>query len=176
MPAEYDEKADLDEIFDGQMGWEGVIRYEAPYALYVEYDTAYAGTKPPFEPIHEWVQRNWSEIHPAILEMTENEDESLPVTEHQKRVAWFIVEQIAESGIEGVHFGKRALDHGKSKADSIVGRYAGSDDEDAPRKIAEELTELMFEYSQDIIEDEATDTEELKNSGEWEIIKSGEDE
>jgi len=172
MPVTYNQEADLDDIFDGQMGWEGTIKYDAPYALYVEHDTAYAGTKPPFEPIHKWVQRNWSEIHPAILDMTDNEEKSLSVTDHQERVAWFIVEQIAESGIEGVHFGKRSLDHGKNQANKIVARYAGSNDDEAPKKIAEDLTKLMFKYSQDIIEDEAKDTETLKESGGWEITKS----
>jgi len=171
MPVEYTEEADLDDIFEGQMDWQGTIRYDAEYALYVEYDTAYAGTKPPFEPIHKWVQRNWSEIHPAILSMTENKEKSITPAEHQKRVAWFIVEQIAESGIDGVHFGKRALQFGKNNANQIVGKYAGSDDPDAPRKIAEDLTELMFERSQDIIEEEANDTGTLKESGSWEISK-----
>lgn len=174
MGVEYEEEADLDDIFEGQMGWEGIIRYEAEYALYVEYDTAYAGSKPPFEPIHKWVQRNWSDMHPAILEMTDNEDKPLSIEDHQKRVAWFIVDQIAESGIDGVHFGKRALDRGKNEADKIVSRYAGSDDEEAPKKIAEDLTEMMFEYSQDIIENEANDTGHLKESGDWEIIKETE--
>lgn len=172
MPVHFESEAELDDIFEGMIGWEGVIKYEAPHSIYVEYDTAYAGSKPPFEPIHEWVQRNWSEIHPAILEMTDNKDKPLARSDHQERVAWFIVEQIAESGIDGVHFAKRSLDHGKSQANKIVSEYAESDDPEAHRKIARDLTELMYEYSQDIVEDEAHDTGELKESGSWEITKS----
>lgn len=169
MPVEYNEEVGLDEIFDGQVGWEGNIKYEAEYSIYVEFDTAYAGSKPPFQPIYEWVQRNWSDIHSAIIDMTDNEEKPLPTDEHQKRVAWFIVEQIAENGIGGIHFGKRSLEHGKNQANKIVSRYAGSDDTDAPKKIAEDLTEMMFEHSQDIIENEANDTGSLKDSGSWEI-------
>lgn len=172
MPFDYTEEADLDSIFAGQMDWEGKVRYEAGYAMYVEYDTAYAGSKPPFEPIHKWVQRNWSEIHPAILDMTENENESITVTEHQKRVAWFLVEQIAESGIDGVHFGKRALDFAKANAESVVARYAGSDDPEAPKKIAEDITRMMYERSQEIIEEEANDTGALAESGSW-VVQQG---
>lgn len=176
MPVEFEREAELDEIFEGLIDWEGVIRYEAPYALYVEYDTAYAGTQPPFTPIHEWVQRNWSNIHPAIIEMTDNEEKPLSRSDHQERVAWFIVEQIAESGIDGVHFAQRSLDYGKSQSDIIVSRYAGSDDPEAHRKIAKELTKTMFIHSQQIIGDEAEDTGELKESGSWEINKVGGDE
>lgn len=174
MPVEFEKEAELDEIFEGLIGWEGIIKYEAPYALYVEYDTAYAGTKPPFEPIHEWVQRQWSEIHPAIIEMTDNEEKPLSRSDHEERVAWFIVEQIAESGIDGVHFAQRSLDNGKDHAPAIVAKYADSDDPDAHRKIAEELTKWMFERSQEIIDDEAKDTETLSDSGSWEIVKVGE--
>jgi len=171
MPVNFEKEAELEDIFGGLIGWEGTIQYEAPYALYVEYDTAYGGTKPPFEPIHKWVQRNWSDIHPAIIDMTSNENKPLSRSDHEERVAWFIVEQIAESGIDGVHFAQRSLDHGKDQANKIVGKYADSDDTDAHRKIAEELTEMMFDYSQDIIDEEAKDTETLKDSGSWEIRK-----
>lgn len=176
MPVNYETEAELDEIFGGLLGWEGIVRYEAPYALYVEYDTAYAGTQPPFEPIHQWVIRNWSEIHNAIKKIVDNKDKPLSRTDHQERVAWFIVEQISESGIEGIHFGQRALDAAKSHAPAIVAKYAESDDTDAHRKIAEEVTEWMFDQSQKTIENEAKDTEELKKSGSWEIQKVGGEE
>jgi hypothetical protein len=105
--------------------------------------------------------------------MTSNEDKPISTGEHQKRVARFLVESIARSGIDGVHFGKRSLEFGKNNANQIVGKYAGSDDPEAPRKIAEELTELMFEKSQDIIKDEADDTGALAESGEWEVVEGG---
>lgn len=171
MPVNYDKKADLDTLFDNMLDWAGEIKYETEYALYVEYDTAYAGSKPPFQPIHEWVQRNWSDISTQIKQLAEADGRTLTEAQHMEAVAWIIVESIAETGIEGIHYGARSLEHGKAKADTIVAKYAGEDDPEAPRKIAEDITEAMFEKSQQIIDNEAKDTGELKDSGSFVVEK-----
>lgn len=173
MPVEYEEEVGLDEIFGGMIGWEGEVGYEAEYAMYIEYDTAYAGTKPPFEPIHEWVQRNWGEISAEVIDLATHDD--MTRQEEQEATAWLIVNSIAESGIDGVYFGSRAIEHGKNRAESVVAEYAGSDDPQAPQKIAEEVVEIMFNRSQQIIEQEAKDTGTLKDSGYYRITEGGGD-
>lgn len=167
----FEKKAELDEVFASQLGWTGQIKYGVDYALYVEHDTAYAGSEPPFDPIHQWVQRNWNDIDTAIKRMARDGRDTLSEAEHMEVTAWIIVNSIADSGIEGIHFGARSLEHGKAKADTIVAKYAGSDDPEATKHIAEEITQAMFEKSQNIIESEANDTGELKDSGSFVVEK-----
>ena len=175
MPVEFERETELDEVFDDMLDYEGVIQYDVAHAIYVEFPTAYtSGKQPPFDPIHEWVERNWGELSQGLKDVAAQEDQS--TEEHQEAVAWVVVKSIEESGTEGVFFAERALERGKAHAEEVVGKYAGSDDPEATRYIAEDMAEYMFEQSQQIIEQEATDTEALKESGSVEVYEiEGED-
>lgn len=139
-----------------------VVTYTAEYAQYVEFPTAYAGTQPPFQPIHEWVDRKWSDLSSGLKEA------GLPAAnraEQKRNVAWVVVKAIAKNGTEGVHFGQRGLDAAARAAPSIAREYEGSSDPEAPQKIVAEVAEVGFNKSQAIISQEATDTGNLLQSG-----------
>lgn len=169
MPVEFNEQMDIDEVLDGE-DYVGKIKYDAEYALYVNFETAYTENQPPFDPIHEWVQRNWGEISPEVKE--EAGWPNISTEKHQEEVAWLIIAAIQKNGIEGIHFAERSIRRGLSEADGIAASYK---DEPKPlRAMAEDLIEVMFERSQEIIENEAKDTGELKDSGSYEITEGDE--
>lgn len=147
-----------------QMEAGALVSYTASYAKYVEFPTSYAGTQPPFDPIFEWVDRKWPDLSDGLT----TDSQGAPLTRRQ--VAWKVVNIIAEHGTEGVYFGRRGLDTAKQAAPSIAGQYEGSNDPQAPEKIVAEVAETGFNKSQAIISQEATDTGNLLQSGQVELV------
>lgn len=169
MTVEWEQNKTLDEVMPGK-GAVGEIRYTAPHALYIEFDTAYADTDPNdmFPGIYEWVQRNWSDISSGIVKIAQEQvSDSSDVEQLQKQVTWVIIAAIKKNGIEGVHFGKRAIEHGKKKAEMVANIH--KERANPYQLMAENLVEIMAEHSQGTIENEAKDTGELKESMEWEV-------
>lgn len=172
MTVEWEINKELDQVMPDR-GVVGEITYTAPHAMYVEFDTAYGGSNIPFDPLFEWVQINWSDISSGIKEMAEKQLGGDPSQEEiKKQVTWIIIGAIKKNGIEGVHFGKRAIEHGKEKAEMVANVHA--ERENPYELMAENLVEIMFEHSQGTIEEEAKSTGELKDSGEWDVYKSDE--
>ena len=149
---------DVQEHFDkldaflesAQNNQSGVVIFDTPYALYVEYPTEYTSKKPPFEPIFEWVKRNVT-------------------TDNPRETAFRIQNHIFENGTEGVFFLNRTkTNHENYKGENIIDSYNGPI-EDAPENILTELLESILEDAEDIIADEAVDTRNLLESGFYEL-------
>lgn len=167
MTVEWEINNELDKVMPDR-GVVGEIKYTAPYALYVEFDTAYAGSSIPFEPLHEWTLRNWSDISTGIKDMAEEQlRDDASNAEIKRQVTRIIIGAIKKNGIDGVHFGQRSIEHGKEKAEMVANVH--KERENPYELMAENLVEIMFEHSQGIINEEAKDTEELKDSGEWDV-------
>jgi len=143
----------------------GAIQYTAEYAVHVNYDTAWTTKKPPFKPLRKWVGRKWNDLSTDLK--TDAEGDPLSKDE----VTWKVINIIATYGIEGIHFAERALTAGENAADSLARQYQGSDDPDASYKIVQDVIDLMFGESQDIIADEAFDTGNLLQSGQVEVSR-----
>lgn len=173
MAVEWEINKTLDEVMP-EKGVVGEIKYTAPYAMYVEFDTVYVGSNIPFEPLNEWVKRNWDDISRGIKQLAKEQLEYVdgdPSREElEKQVTYIIIGAIKKNGIDGIHFGKRAIEHGKEKAEMVANIHA--ERENAYELMAENLVEIMFEHSQGTIENEAKDTGQLKDSGEWDVWKS----
>lgn len=134
---------------------QGMLTYPVDYALYVEVDTSYDGTQPPFEPIRNWVVRNVSE---GAITASESEYNSID------DIAWNIVYYIAENGTEGVYFVTFTKIHIKNNWDKIIGDYDG--ETDAPEQIVNDLLDEMLDYSEDKLrEEQKIDTGNLIDSG-----------
>jgi hypothetical protein len=80
-------------------------------------------------------------------------------------VTWVVINSIKETGIAGVFYGRRSLDYGRSRASAVAGKYEGTDDPRASFKIVEDILDLMFARSQEIVAEEASDTGNLLQSG-----------
>lgn len=172
--ANYDETA-VEEAIDG-FAVTGRFGYTVDYAKYVNYPTSYSGTSPPFDPIRKWVHRKWNDLdaglkRAAIPEESDEEGEfetdetDLTIEKHKDRVAWIVVNAIAENGTAGIYFMERAVGQVERQAAAFARPYANSDDPDAPYKIVRDLVDAGFGISQDIIAEEATDTGNLLQSG-----------
>lgn len=172
MTVEWEINKELDEVMPDR-GVVGEITYSAPYALYIEFDTTYTGSNIPFTPLHEWVQANWGDIEGGIKEIAEKQrGKNASQDEIVEQVTWIIIGAIKKNGIDGVHFGERAMDHGKQKAEMVANVHA--ERENPYELMAENLVEIMFEHSQGTIENEAKSSGELKDSGDWEVYESDE--
>ena len=169
MSVEWEINTTLDDVMPDR-GVVGEIKYTAPYAFYVEFDTVYADTPPNdmYPGIHEWVKREWSNLSQGLKDVArESHGDDASVEELQEAVTWIVIKTIKENGIDGVFFGKRAIEHGKEKADMIANIHA--ERENPYELMAENIVEVMFEHSQGTIEEEAKSSGELKDSGEWEV-------
>jgi hypothetical protein len=150
-----------------------LINYSTSYATYVEFDTAYT-SGPPLAPILKWVERKWPDLDAGLKEAGNGS---------KTQVASIVRNAINENGIDGIHFGARALNKMESKAPAIASQVEGSGMSGAEVKqtILGEVGNLGFAESQRIISEEATDTGNLLQSGsiEWyddpEDIPGGED-
>ena len=158
----------------GEFEARGRIAYTADYAVYVEKDTAWVGTQPPFDPLRRWVGRKWPDLDQGLKDAGLSDGITPNSDKHKDSVAWIVVKAISANGIEGVFFAGRALEHGINKAEAVARQYEGSDDPDAAKRIITDITDLMFGKSQDIIAAEASDTGTLLQSGQV-TIESGED-
>lgn len=160
----------IDQLFEN-LDVDATVGYGADYAAYVEFPTEYTGSSPPFEPIHEWVQRKWNDLSPGLREAGEENADTK--TEAQKRVAWIVVAAIAENGTDGVFFLNRGFEAAKQAGEQFLEDYEGTNDIDAARKAVEDTVDFAFEKSQDIVADEATDRGNLLQSGFVVVRKSG---
>jgi len=142
------------------------INYSTSYATYVEFDTAYS-SPPPFQPIYDWVDRKWGDLDSGLKE--EGGD--------KEGVARIIQFAIAKNGIDGVHFGARALNKMESKASAVASQVEGSGMSGAEVRetVLGEIGNIGFAESQRIISDEATDTGNLLQSGSIEWFDDPED-
>jgi hypothetical protein len=151
---EWNEKQ-FEEFLDSLRGAKGMLTYPTDYALYVEIDTSYDGTQPPFEPIRDWVVRNITE---GAITASEAEYNSID------DIAWAIVNHIAENGTDGVYFVTFTKTRIALNWDEIIGNYDG--EVDAPEQIVKDLLDEMLEYSTDKLEqEEKIDTGNLIDSG-----------
>lgn len=150
-----------------------LINYSTEYATYVEFDTAYS-SGPPLEPILKWVDRKWPDLSSGLKDAGDG---------NKERVAWIVRNAINENGIEGVHFGARALNKMESRASAVAGKVEGTgmSGSEVQETVLGEIGNLGFAESQKIISEEASDTGNLLQSGsiEWyddpEDIPGGED-
>jgi len=146
---------------------EGSYGYTADHAPYVNWETTYAGTSPPFSPIREWVHRKWNDLDAGMKKAAiEGRDESsITTSEWKDAVAWLVVNAIAKNGTVAVRFMERSMEKAKGALDALESPYANSEDPSAPFKIMRDFLDFAFGVSQDIIADEATDTGGLLQSG-----------
>lgn len=156
----------------------GLVTYTADYAHHIEFDSFWGSAAPPFGPLRRWVHRKWPDLDERLLEAGMEYDEDgnelfPPGSErHKDAVAWVVIKTIKKNGIYGIFYGRRALEHGKGNAGSIAKRYAGTDDPRASEKVVEDVLDLMFGTSQEIIAEEATDTGNLLQSGSVQLLHS----
>lgn len=151
---EWDSKK-LDKFIENVEQAQGMLTYQTDYAVFVEIDTSYNGSQPPFEPIRDWVVRNITE---GAITASDEEYESID------DIAWAIVNHIAKNGTEGVYFVTFTEQHIKNNWADIIGNYDG--DLDAPEKIVRDLLNEMLDYSQkELQESDKIDTGNLIDSG-----------
>lgn len=166
MPkAGYTVEVDATEVVEG-MNVEGSYGYDADYAPYVNWETSYAGTSPPFDKIRGWVDRKWNELDAGLKDAAVSGDPSnLTSDEWKDRVASLVVNAIAKNGTKAVRFMERSMEQAKSSATTIAQSYENSNDPDAPFAILRDFLDYAFGQSQDIVADEATDRGTLLQSG-----------
>lgn len=167
MTVEWEINKTLDEVMPDR-GVVGEIRYTAPYALYIEFETSYTDSNVPFDPIYEWVEREWQDLGPVKEVAKESLGDEYTTEELKRTVTWIIIKNMDTQ--EGVHFGKRAIEEGKDKAEMVANIH--KERENPYELMAENLVEIMFEHSQGTIENEANSSGALKDSGEWEVYEA----
>lgn len=161
---------ELEEVIDG-MEFGGLVTYTTDYAHHIEFDSFWGSSPPPYSALRKWVHRKWPDLDSGLKDAGMPTDSQGNPTvprnsdAHKDGVTWVVVNSIHANGIEGIFYGRRSLELGKSKADTIAQQYAGSNDPRASEKIVEDILDLMFEASQKIIREEATDTGNLLESG-----------
>lgn len=176
VEVEKDEEV-LQDIVDGY-DVEGAFGYTANHAPYVNWETHYAGTAPPYKPIREWVHRKWNDLDAGLKRaaMPEETDEDaeeefsisetdLTTEELKDAVAGLVVGAIAENGTKAVRFMERSIEKVKAEVPALEQQYAGSEDLHAPFKLVRDVLDTAFGISQEIVADEATDTGGLLQSG-----------
>lgn len=163
-------EAEIEEVIDALEAG-GLITYTTDYAHHIEFDSFWGSSPPPYPKLRRWVHRKWPDLDEGLLQeaMTYDEEgnEVFPwgSERHKDAVAWIVVKSIQDNGIHGVFYGRRSLEHGKGNAGTIAQRYAGTDDPRASEKVVEDVLDLMFATSQEIIAEEASDTGNLLQSG-----------
>lgn len=143
----------------------GVVTYTTDYAHHIEFDSFWGASPPPFEPLRAWVHRKWPDLDAGLKDAGLSTGIVEGSNRHKDAVAWIVVKSIQETGIAGVFYGRRSLDYGRSRAGSVAKQYEGTNDPRASTKIVEDILDLMFARSQDIIAEEASDTGNLLQSG-----------
>lgn len=152
---------DVEELIR-EMEVEGSFGYTADYSSYVNYETHYAGTQPPFEPIRGWVKRKWNDLDAGLKNVP---DPDLSKEERMNAVAWIVVHAIAENGTKAIRFMERAVERANGAVEQLEAPYANSEDPLAPFKLVRDYLDFAFGESQDIIAEEATDRGNLLQSG-----------
>lgn len=137
----------LDEFFESAENARGIVKYEAPYALYVEMPTDYDSKKPPLEPILDWVLRNIN-------------------TEDPKGVAFAIQNKVYEEGTEGVFFLTDAKNEVRGEVAKKLIETNTNDIENLPENAVQDILEEILTRSNENLEKAGkVDTRNLKNSG-----------
>lgn len=149
----------------------GIVTYMAEYAHHVEFDSYWGATPPPFPKLRAWVGRKWPDLSGGLKDAGLSAGIKPGSERHKDAVTWIVVKTIQDSGIEGVFYGRRSLEEGRNKAPSIAGQYEGTNDPRASIKIVEDVVDLMFARSQEIVAEEASDTGNLLQSGQVEITE-----
>jgi len=152
----------LDEIAEG-FDVDGSFGYTADHAPYVNWETSYAGTAPPFDPIRKWVGRKGNDLDAGLKEVAFRE--GMTKDEHKRAVTFIVQKAIAENGTKAIRFMERSMERAKGSVAQIEGPYQDSEDLHAPFKIVRDFLDYAFGQSQDIIADEASDTGALLQSG-----------
>lgn len=143
---------------------EGSFGYTADHAPYVNWETHYAGTQPPFDPIRAWVHRKWNDLDAGLKTYAADGDD-LSTDELKDRVAWVVVNSIAENGTKAIRFMERSIERAKGNISALEAPYEDSGDPHAPFKIVRDTLDFAFGESQDIVASEASDTGALLQSG-----------
>lgn len=154
---------EFDDLIE-EMEVEGSFGYTADYASYVNYETHYAGTQPPFDPIRGWVHRKWNDLDAGLKDYA-NPDGDLSTDEWKDRVAWIVVHAIAENGTKAIRFMERAVERANAAISQLEAPYENSEDPLAAFKLVRDTLDYAFGESQDIIAEEATDRGTLLQSG-----------
>jgi len=154
----------LDEIREG-FDVEGAYGYTADHAPYVNWETTYAGTQPPFKPIRKWVHRKWNDLDAGMKAAAVSDPAAVTTEEWKDAVAWLVVKAIAANGTVAIRFMERSMERARGGLDAVETPYRDSEDPHAPFKIVRDFLDLGFGISQDIVADEATDTGGLLQSG-----------
>lgn len=143
----------------------GLVTYTTDYAHHIEFDSYWGASPPPFDKLRKWVHRKWPDLDEGLKEAGLSPGVKEGSERHKDGVTFVVINSIKETGIEGVFFARRSLELGRNKAESIAGNYEGTNDPRASIKIVEDVLDLMFANSQDIIAEEASDTGNLLQSG-----------
>jgi len=143
----------------------GVVTYTTDYAHHVEFDSFWGASPPPFEPLRAWVHRKWPDLDGGLKDAGLSPGIKPGSERHKDGVTWVVINSIKSTGIAGVFYGRRSLDYGRSRASAVAGKYEGTDDPRASFKIVEDILDLMFARSQEIVAEEASDTGNLLQSG-----------
>lgn len=163
-------EADMERVFEN-LEHGGVVTYTTDYAHHVEFDSFWGESPPPFDKLRKWVERKWPDLDGGLKDAGMPKDsEGNPTVssgspQHIDGVTWVVVKSIQANGIAGLFYGRRSLEYGKQQADSVASEYAGTDDPRASEKVVEDILDLMFQTSQELIREEATDTGNLLQSG-----------
>lgn len=147
----------------------GLVTYTTDYAHHVEFDSFWGASPPPFDKLRAWVHRKWPDLDAGLKDAGLSSGIKPGSERHKDAVAWVVVKSIQKTGITGVFYGRRSLDHGRSRAGAVASKYEGTDDPRASFKIVEDILDLMFAKSQEIVAEEASDTGNLLQSGLVEI-------
>lgn len=152
MTVEFELDEDIiDDFFESVDKAQGIVTYQAPYALYVEVDTSYdRGLKPPYEPLFQWTLRN----------ITGDREEA-------KGIAYAIQQKIYENGIEGEYYFITTKKEWEAKWKNVAENLSVENDgATVPEKLVRKVLEGILDDSQDKLRaSDKVDTGNLINSG-----------
>lgn len=150
MTVEFElDEDEIEEFFESVEKAQGVVYYNAPYALYIETNTSYDSLKPPIQPLKEWAIRN----------ITTDPEEA-------ENVAYALQNKIYKQGSEGEFFLITTKAEWESKWIEVARQYEESDNLNAPELIVNEMLGGILEDSNEKIRQaDKVDTGNLINSG-----------
>lgn len=163
MTVNKDEES-VEDIRERMSNVRGSVGFTADHAPHVEFPTSWDGEKPPFNPIRDWVVREWGNLDAGLKEAARNDGTPVNSDKHVDEVTWLILNSIAANGQDGVFMLRRAVNRVRRRSDSIADRFAGRDDEDVHRDIIQEFLDEIFHEMREIVRDEAHSSSSLYNS------------
>lgn len=146
----------FDIIFDfleGAKDAEGVVLYDAPHAIYVEFPTEY-DKAPPFDQIYPWVERNIS----------------ISGEETYEEVTYRIINYLKENGTDGVYYLSATRGEYEAHLDSYLDELDTDLNTNDPATLADDivqtlLMDILHDSKEKIEQSGAIDTGELYESG-----------